>query len=65
MGKLRFDTAFPISTESKETERSIKLSGIRHSGQPGNGCQSAKEKKYWKQISELLERKLGITRRIK
>ena len=33
MGKLRFGAAFPISEESKKTERSTKLSGIRHSGQ--------------------------------
>ena len=33
MGKLRFSAAFPISVESEETELSIKLSGIRFSGQ--------------------------------
>ena len=33
MGELRFDAAFPISAKSEETESSIKLSGIRLSGQ--------------------------------
>ena len=33
MGKLCFDAAFPIAAKSEETESSITLSGIRHSGQ--------------------------------
>ena len=33
MGEFRFDAAFPISAKREETELSIKLSGIRHSGQ--------------------------------
>ena len=65
MGKLRFDAAFPISAESKKTERSIKLSGIRHSGQSEKAdARGQNGTKHWKQISELLERKLGLTRRI-
>ena len=33
MGELRFGAAFPISAKREETESSIKLSGIRFSGQ--------------------------------
>ena len=42
MGELRFDAAFPISEKSEETELSIKVSGIRFSGQSKSGCQRAK-----------------------
>ena len=33
MGELRFGAAFPISEKRENTESSIKLSGIRFSGQ--------------------------------
>ena len=65
MGELRFDAAFPILAESEETESSIKFSGIGFSGQSEKWMPEGKtERKNWKRISELLERKLGLTRRI-
>ena len=65
MDGLRSGAAFPISAESEKTERSIKLSGIRHSGQSAKAdARGQNGTKHWKQISVLLERKLGITRRI-
>ena len=66
MGKLRFDAAFPISAKSEETELSMKVSGIRHSGQSENGCQRAKRnERIGNKYRNCSERKLGITRRIK
>ena len=48
MGKLRFSAAFPISVESEETELSIKLSGIRFSGQSEKWMPEDKtERKNW------------------
>ena len=51
MGELRFDAAFPISAKSEETELSIKISGIRFSGQSEKWMPEGKtERKNWKRI---------------
>ena len=53
MGKLRFGTAFPISATREETESSIKLSGIRFSGQSEKWMPEGKR-------NEELETNIGI-----
>ena len=66
MGEVRFDAAFPISAESKKTERSIKFSGTRHSGQSEKRMPEGKTKRnIGSKYRYCSERKLGITRRIK